>query len=192
MKSQSTDWNKLWKIYWNGIEFMYGLAPRVAQMGADSPHSNSNGDMAFHKLVTSKIYAKYKGKVHPLVEQFLLLQDTQEKHHGEMYNGDEKRQEEFSRRALELNLKYEEKYGLAAYFAVQNIIGERIPLLHGALKHYPDDAHETPTGFVDEYFHTSAPILLIPLITDDLDLVLKAQKEYLEEVKTIFSPPKPK
>jgi hypothetical protein len=171
----------------NGIEFMYRQAPLIAKLGPDAPHPDSNADMAFHKLVTSKMYAKYKGKVHPLVEQFLLLQDTQERLHGELHHGDEKRQANYSRRILELNLKYEEKYGLAAYFAVQNTIGERIPLLYGGLKHYADDAHETPAGFVDEYFHTSAPILLIPLLTEDLDMVLRAQKEYLEEIRTVFS-----
>jgi len=127
----------------------------------------------------------------PAVHDFLVRHHQHEMCHCAMATS--KVPAELADRIAAFHERVLRESGWAAYLACMPLTGERMALGTAFALRNDDDPHTTVKGFLDEFHHTSYPLLLLGLFAspDELRRAAEAQEKFLGVLgiaETIYEP----
>jgi len=132
--------------------------------------------------------ARSSGKYPEEVIEYLQKQASQERWHCSLkINGENKGGKEYD---LKVALKHRyilQNYGIYVWMGVMQLLGEKVALAKALCWRMQSDPHfVNKQATIDEYYHTTYPLLLLYAYApiEDLKKILELQREYLN---TIFN-----
>jgi hypothetical protein len=176
-------WELLWRIHANSLEAMR----LVADSDTSQNHNDSYFDLRIGQATTQLAYSLYKGKVPPLVEEFLKKHHEDESIDAKMFLP--YKRNEMADKIAEYHQKILREHGLVSYFACMPLFGERMSLAEAHYHRYEDDPHATKEGFIREFWHCTTPLILIPQLEpteDQLKQALEDQSKFIERLRANY------
>jgi len=167
----------LYKIHLNGIHAMH----RVAR-DADRPHNTAYWDCVIGCRVSSMALEFFKDRVPDRIYNFLEVHFTHEACHCCM--GPSIVPAEIADRISNFHQQLIREHGIVSYLACMPLMGERMALAGSLFHHFKDDPHATVVGGLDEFYHTSTPLLLLSYLNptvEELQLALDDQERYMRQ-----------
>jgi len=126
--------------------------------------------------------AKEKGYP-PDVIEYLENQSKQEQWHCQLHIGKSPKPYDF--KVAQKHREILQKYGVYVWMGVMPLLGEKIALAKAICWRRNDDPHfANKFATVDEYYHTTYPLLLLYKYAteEELEKIVELQKEYIEKV----------
>ena len=126
--------------------------------------------------------AKEKGYP-PDVIEYLENQSKQEQWHCQLHIGKSPKPYDF--KVAQKHREILQKYGVYVWMGVMPLLGEKIALAKAVCWRRNDDPHfANKFATVDEYYHTTYPLLLLYKYAteEELGKIVELQKEYIERI----------
>lgn len=164
----------LYLLHLNGIEAMHIKG---------ETHNTSYFD-AKRAEVEKRAIELYQDKVPKLVLHFMKNHYADEVKHGHKLHAE---REPFADELMGFLEKKLVERGLVSYFAVALLMEERIAFAQACLGKHEDDPHSDESGFTDEYYHGTTPLVIIPMLSPtekELETALKDQEELFALLKS--------
>lgn len=179
--------NLIRKIYENGKKVMQ----KICEM-------EPNKEIANHSITdcvigTSNTHlalqiAKSKGEYPKEVIEYLENQASQERWHCSLkINGENKGGKEYDFKVALKHRYILQNYGIYVWMGVMQLLGEKVSLAKALCWRMMDDPHfVNKQATIDEYYHTTYPLLLLYAYApiEDLRKIVELQKDY---INTIFN-----
>jgi hypothetical protein len=170
----------LYQINLNGIYAMHRVARRAGN-NAGGNHNTSYFDCVIGNRITSMALEMFRGKVPDVVYNFIKNHHSHEVCHCCM--GPSYTPAEFAERVATFHQKIMREHGIVSYFACMPLLGERIALATAFFGRNDDDPHTTVTGFLDEFYHCTTPLVLLASLDpteEELRKAISDQEEFLK------------
>ena len=164
------------KIQSNGLRAMACILARHG--GDDSTYF----DCVIGNRLTALALQKYKDAPQEVIE-YIQVQQVGEQCHCKIFNAE---RSEIAERIALFHSKVIEESNWPSFLACMPLLGERMALTTAfCLKNtelQDRNSHTTDKGFLDEYYHTSQPLILLSLFASEEDLkeALFAQQRFLD------------
>lgn len=171
----------LLRIHENGMRAMLGVTHHPDWR--NRPHVTSYFDCIIGARVARMAYDRFPDAPEP-VRQFLRLHHMHEICHCTMERNPVPAH--IADRIAEFILKILKEHGLVSYLAVSQLTAERSAFGLALFGHFADDPHTTTKGAVDEFYHTTTPLLLLAYLNPseaELEQAIRDQEEFLKLVK---------
>lgn len=171
----------LLRIHENGMRAMLGVTHHPDWK--NRPHVTSYFDCIIGARVARMAYDRFPDAPEP-VRQFLRLHHMHEICHCTMERNPVPAH--IAERIAEFILRILKEHGLVSYLAVSQLTAERSAFGLALFGQFPDDPHTTTKGAVDEFYHTTTPLLLLAYLAPteaELEQAIRDQEEFLKLVK---------
>ncbi len=171
----------LLRIHENGMRAMLGVTHHPDWR--TKPHVTSYFDCVIGARVARMAYDRYPDAPEP-VRQFLRLHHLHEICHCTMERNPVPAH--IADRISEFILRILKEHGLVSYLAVAQLTAERSAFGLALFGQFADDPHTTTKGAIDEFYHTTTPLLLLAYLAPteaELEQALRDQEEFLKLVK---------
>jgi len=179
--------NLIQEIYENGKKVMEKICDmepneEIANYSfTDCVIGTSNANLALQ-------IAKDTGKYPKEVIEYLENQASQERWHCSLkINGEKTRPKEYDFKVALKHRYILQHYGIYVWMGVMQLLGEKIALSKALCWRMENDPHfVNKKATIDEYYHTTYPLLLLYAYApiEDLKKIVELQREYLT---TIFN-----
>jgi len=169
------------RIHENGMRAMLGVTKHPDWR--NKPHVTSYFDCVIGARVARMAYDQYPDAPEP-VRQFLRLHHMHEICHCTMERNPVPAH--IADRIAEFIMRILKEHGLISYLAVAQLTAERSAFGLAVFGQFQDDPHTTTKGAVDEFYHTTTPLLLLAYLNPteaELELAIRDQLEFLKLVK---------
>lgn len=171
----------LLRIHENGMRAMLGVTKH--DDWKSRPHNTSYFDCIIGARLARMAYDRFTDAPEP-VRNFLRLHHVHELCHCTM----ERRPvaQPLADRISGLLEKILNEHGLVAYLACAPLTAERSAFGVALFGQFNDDPHTTTKGGLDEFYHTTTPLLLLAYLApseEELEQALRDQGEVLQLMK---------
>jgi hypothetical protein len=169
----------IYEINLNGIYAMHRVARRAGK-NAGGNHNTSYFDCVIGNRITSMALEIFEDQVPTIVYDFIINHHSHEVCHCCM--GPSYTPSEFADKIASFHQKIMKEHGIVSYFACMPLLGERIALATAFFGRNEDDPHTTVTGFLDEFYHCTTPLILLASLDpteEHLRLAISDQEEFL-------------
>ena len=177
--TSSNRYNLLSRIQSNGLRAM---ACTLARGGGDD---SSYFDCVIGNRLTALALKKYVNAPHE-VRDYISAQMTGEQCHCRIFNSEKS---ELAERIASFHSKIIEERNWPSFFACMPLLGERMALTTAFClrntERQDQSSHTTDKGFLDEYWHTSAPLVLLTMYAteEELEQAAKDQEGFLKMMR---------
>ncbi|MCI4339856.1 MAG: hypothetical protein L3J73_01120 [Thermoplasmata archaeon] len=171
----------LLRIHENGMRAMLGVTKHPDWR--NKPHVTSYFDCIIGARVARMAYDRYPDAPEP-VRAFLRLHHMHEVCHCTMERNPVPAK--IADRIADFLIRVMKEDGLVAYLACAQLTAERSAFGLALFGQFPDDPHTTTKGGIDEFYHTTTPLLLLAYLNPSEEVLLRAihdQEEFLKLVK---------
>jgi len=171
----------LLRIHENGMRAMLGVTKHPGWK--TKPHVTSYFDCIIGARVARMAYDRYPDAPPP-VRAFLRLHHIHEVCHCTMERNPVPAK--IADRIAEFLIGIMRDHGLVSYLACSQLTAERSAFGLALFGQFPDDPHTTTKGAIDEFYHTTTPLLLLAYLNPSEEELLQAirdQEEFLKLVK---------
>ena len=171
----------LLRIHENGMRALLGVTKHDDWKAR--PHNTSYFDCVIGARLARMAYAKFVDAPEP-VRNFLRLHHIHELCHCTM----ERRPvpQPLADRISGFLEKVLLEHGLVAYLACAQLTAERSAFGVALFGRFDDDPHTTTKGGIDEFYHTTTPLLLLAYLSpseEELEQAIHDQEEFLGLLK---------
>ena len=175
----------LLRIHENGMRAMLGVTKH--DDWKDRPHNTSYFDCVIGARLARMAYDRYRDAPEP-VRNFLRLHHVHELCHCTM----ERRPvpQPLADRISTFLEKVINEHGLVAYLACAPLTAERSAFGVAMVGRFDDDPHTTTKGGIDEFYHTTTPLLLLAYLAPseaELEQAVADQEAFLALMKVPVS-----
>jgi hypothetical protein len=170
----------LYRINLNGIYGMHRTARQIILEGKTGSRNTSYFDCVIGNRITSMALEIFEGKVPETVYSFIKNHHSHEVCHCRM--GPSYVPVDFAERVALFHRRIMAEHGIVSYFACMPLLGERMALATAFFGRSDDDPHTTIVGFLDEFYHCTAPLVLLALLgptEEQLRQAIKDQEEFM-------------
>jgi hypothetical protein len=171
----------LLRIHENGMRAMLGVTKHPDWKS--KPHVTSYFDCIIGARVARMAYDRFTDAPEP-VRAFLRLHHMHEVCHCTMERNPVPAK--IADRISEFLIGVMRDHGLVSYLACSQLTAERSAFGLALFGQFQDDPHTTTKGGIDEFYHTTTPLLLLAYMNPSEDELLTAihdQEEFLKLVK---------
>ena len=171
----------LLRIHENGMRAMLGVTKHPDWKS--KPHVTSYFDCIIGARVARMAYDHFPDAPPP-VRAFLRLHHMHEVCHCTMERNPVPAK--IADRISEFLIRILKEHGLVAYLACSQLTAERSAFGLAFFGQFPDDPHTTTKGGIDEFYHTTTPLLLLAYLNpseDELQQAIRDQEAFLKLVK---------
>jgi len=171
----------LLRIHENGMRAMLGVTKHPDWR--NKPHVTSYFDCIIGARVARMAYDRYPDAPDP-VRAFLRLHHLHEVCHCTMERNPVPAK--IADRIADFLIGVMREHGLVSYLACAQLTAERSAFGLALFGQFPDDPHTTTKGAMDEFYHTTTPLLLLAYLNPSDEELLQAihdQEEFLKMVK---------
>jgi hypothetical protein len=169
------------RIHENGMRAMLGVTKHPDWR--NKPHVTSYFDCIIGARVARMAYDRYPDAPPP-VRAFLRLHHIHEVCHCTMERNPVPAK--IADRIAEFLIGVMRDHGLVSYLACAQLTAERSAFGLALFGQFADDPHTTTKGAIDEFYHTTTPLLLLAYLNPSEEELLQAirdQEEFLKMVK---------
>ena len=171
----------LLRIHENGMRAMLGVTKHPDWR--NKPHVTSYFDCIIGARVARMAYDRFTDAPEP-VRAFLRLHHMHEVCHCTMERNPVPAK--IADRIADFLIRLMREHGLVSYLAVSQLTAERSAFGLALFGQFADDPHTTTKGGIDEFYHTTTPLLLLAYMNPSEEVLLQAiadQEEFLKLVK---------
>jgi hypothetical protein len=171
----------LLRIHENGMRAMLGVTKHPDWR--NKPHVTSYFDCIIGARVARMAYDRYPDAPEP-VRAFLRLHHMHEVCHCTMERNPVPAK--IADRIADFLIGVMKEHGLVAYLSCAQLTAERSAFGLALFGQFPDDPHTTTKGGIDEFYHTTTPLLLLAYLNPSEEELLQAihdQEAFLKLVK---------
>jgi hypothetical protein len=176
---KSKRYELLGRIQRNGL---LAMATVLSRNGGDD---STYFDCIIGNRLTAEALKRYSDAPHEVLE-YITMQMMGEQCHCKVFPAE---RSEIAERIAGFHLKIIAERNWPSFLACMPLLGERMALTTAfCLRNTPEQnrsSHTTDKGFLDEYWHTSAPLVLLSLFApeEDLEQACRDQESFLAAVK---------
>jgi hypothetical protein len=171
----------LLRIHENGMRAMLGVTKHPDWRS--KPHVTSYFDCIIGARVARMAYDRYPDAPAP-VRAFLRLHHMHEVCHCTMERNPVPAK--IADRISAFLIGILKEHGLVSYLATAQLTAERSAFGLALFGQFPDDPHTTTKGGIDEFYHTTTPLLLLAYLNPteaELEQAIQDQEDFLKLVK---------
>ncbi|HYK92946.1 MAG TPA: hypothetical protein VEY07_02755 [Thermoplasmata archaeon] len=171
----------LMRIHENGMRAMLGVTKH--ENWRSRPHNTSYFDCIIGARLARMAYDRFRTAPEP-VRDFLRLHHVHELCHCTMERHPVP--QPLADRISSLLEKVMTDHGLVAYLACAQLTAERSAFGVAMFGRFDDDPHTTTKGGLDEFYHTTTPLLLLAYLApseEELEQAIRDQEELLALMK---------
>ena len=180
-RMEDRKYHLLLRIHENGMRAMLGVTKHPDWK--NKPHVTSYFDCIIGARVARMAYDRFPDAPPP-VRAFLRLHHIHEICHCTMERNPVPAK--IADRIADFLIGIMKEHGLVSYLACSQLTAERSAFGLALFGQFPDDPHTTTKGAIDEFYHTTTPLLLLAYLNPTDEELLQAihdQEEFLKLVK---------
>ena len=150
-------------------------------------HKESKFNTAFFDChigsrITSMAKKEFTGKVPFPIEQYIKKHQTAEQCHCVMFKSSVP--SDLADKIAGFHEVIIMTHGWVSWLCCMPLLGERIALASAIFEHRDEDPHSTEKGTLDEYYHSTYPLVLISLYAteEQLEVAIEDMKKFMKMI----------